>query len=78
MPEEYKETYEKAPGKMTSEEFKIATVGLLNSIVERLDTMNGDVKQVRTHKVYFRVIGWVSGMVLLPVLVWLIISSMGT
>jgi len=75
MPEEYKETYEIAPGKMSQEQFKIATVGLLNTIVERLDTMNGKVKSVETHRIYFRLIGGITGGVILPILIWLIIRS---
>jgi len=76
--EGYKETYEKEPGKMTQQEFKIATVGLLNTIVSRLDTINGKVECVERHKTYFKVIGGVTGGVILPVLVWLIIRSFGT
>ncbi len=74
MPE-FKSIYEKAPEKMTQAEFKIATVGLLNTVIKRLDAINDKVKHVETHKTYFKLIGIFTGAVILPILVWLIIRS---
>lgn len=86
---EFKTTFEKAPEKMSAGEFKTATVGLLNIIVDKQDTfeaamlerftaINGEVKAVRSHKLYFKIIGGATGGILLPVIVWLIIRSFGT
>jgi hypothetical protein len=79
---EYKDKYEKSPEKMTQAEFKMATVGLLNDIVKRLDddivkrldAFNGTVKCVNKHKVYWKITGGIAGGILLPLLAWLIIG----
>jgi len=75
----FEEIYGKPADEMTEGEFKMATLGILNSIVEqqtrfekaivkRLDITNGKVKCVDTHKTYFKVIAFAGGAMFIALL----------
>ena len=59
---DFEDTYEMNPHDMNAKQFKIAVIGKLNGINERLDTLNGKVACVERHKTYFKAIWWLIGI----------------
>ncbi len=76
MPD-FEDIYGKKAQETDEGEFKVAVLGLLDLIIKRLDITNGRVKYVDAHRLYFKLIGGITGGIIFPTLVWLIIRSLG-